>query len=116
MTAGTAIPGSAYGAASDDPTMADELQALADQLAALPAIDRLTAGPHGTVAVHRPGRRITGLRLVGDHLEIHVVLAAGYSVAEAAAQVAAATARLIPANLVDLHVDDLAVVGFEVIR
>lgn len=96
-------------------TMVDELQVLAERLAALPAIERLSAGPHGTVAVHRPGRRITGLRLVADHLEIHVVLAPGYSVAEAAAQVAATVAPMIPADLVDLHVDDVAI-GFEVIR
>ncbi len=115
MTAGLLTPGGPAGSLPVDATLVDELQALADRLAALPAIDRLTAGPHGTVALHRPGRRITGLRLVGDHLEIHVVLAAGYSVAEAAAQVAAATAPLIPASLVDLHVDDVAI-GFEVIR
>lgn len=87
---------------------AADLRALAERLAAMPAVAGLSPGPWGTVAVHLPGERITGLRLDGGQLaEVHIVLAAGATVAEAATEVAAAVALYTDPARVELHVDDV---------
>lgn len=86
-----------------------DLRTLAERVAAMPAVAGLSHGPWGTVAVHLPGERIPGLRLDGDRLAaVHVVLAAGATVAEAATEVAAAVALFTDPARVELHVDDVA--------
>lgn len=89
-----------------------DLRALAERVAAMPAVARLSPGPWGTVAVHLPGEQIPGLRVDGDRLAaVHIVLEAGATVAEAAVEVAAAVALFADPAQVELHVDDVAVPG-----
>lgn len=88
---------------------AADLRALAERVAAMPAVERLSTGPWGTVAVHLPGQRIPGLRVDGERLAaVHIVLAAGATVAEAAVEVAAAVALFTDPATVELGIDDVA--------
>ena len=54
------------------PTTADEIAAVA---LAVPDVTRLHAGRFGEVATYLPGRRVTGVKIGDDLIEVHVVVA-----------------------------------------
>ena len=94
------------------------VDAVAERAVACPSVARLSPGPVGEVATYLPGRRVPGVRLGGDRIEVHVVARWGVRVAEVADDVRAAI-RPIGAGLpVDVHVDDIEVPaggdGFEI--
>lgn len=47
--------------------------AIAREALSCPGVLRLSAGFAGEVATYLPGRRVVGVRLSGDHVEVHVV-------------------------------------------
>lgn len=75
---------------------------------ACPLVADMSAGVLGEVAVYLPGRRIRGLRLDPDGVQIHVVGVFGPRIIEIIQQVRAAVAPLTVGQQLTVLVDDLA--------
>ena len=73
---------------------------------AVPGVVDLHGGSLGEVAVHLPGRRVSGLRLRDDRTEVHLVVLMGAPVRETADAVQRAVARVRPGR-VDVVVADV---------
>lgn len=82
----------------------------ADAVAALvrvcPAVVRLTAGAFGA-ATYLPGRRVDGVRMTDQVVEVHVVVPLGVTAADAAGQVRTALADRVGRRRVDVVVEDV---------
>ncbi len=87
------------------PTTADDIAAL---VLAVPDVTRLHAGRFGEVATYLPGRRITGIKLGDDLIEVHVVVAGRVPVRVTAQLIHAAVATVV-ATPVHVFVEDVAV-------
>ncbi len=88
-----------------DPTTADDIAAL---VLAVPDVVRLHAGRFGEVATYLPGRRITGVKLGDNMIEVHVVVAGQVPVRATAYLIHAAVAMRM-ATPVHVYVEDVAV-------
>ena len=86
------------------PTTADDIAAL---VLAVPDVVRLHAGRFGEVATYLPGRRITGVKLGDDLIEVHVVVAGRVPVRDTAQLIHAAVATTV-ATPVHVYVEDIA--------
>ena len=86
------------------PTTADDLAAL---VLAVPDVVRLHAGRLGEVATYLPGRRVVGIKLTDDLIEVHVVVGGRTPVRETARLIHAAVAALV-ATPVHVYIEDLA--------
>jgi hypothetical protein len=86
------------------PTTADEIAAL---VLGVPDVVRLHAGRFGEVATYLPGRRITGVKLGDDLIEVHIVIAGQVPVRQTAQAVHEAVATLV-ATPVHVFVEDVA--------
>jgi hypothetical protein len=80
---------------------------IAGRTAGCPSVARLSPGPLGEVATYLPGRRVPGVRLPGDRIEIHVVARWGIRVPDVAAEVRAAVGPVSAGLPIDVHVDDV---------
>ena len=87
------------------PTDADDIAAVALRV---PDVVRLHAGRFGEVATYLPGRRVTGVKLGPDLIEVHVVVAGQVPVRETAQLLHAAVATLV-ATPVHVYVEDVVV-------
>lgn len=74
---------------------------------AVPGVVRLHGGALGEVAVHLPGRRVSGVRLREGRTAVHVVVAVGAPLRATAATVQRAVAAVRP-GVVDVTVEDVA--------
>lgn len=86
------------------PTEADDIAAL---VLTVPDVVRLHAGRFGEVATYLPGRRVTGIKLGDDLIEVHVVVGGQVPVRETAQLLHAAVATLV-ATPVHVFVEDVA--------
>jgi hypothetical protein len=86
------------------PTTADEIAALA---LAVPDVTRLHAGRFGEVATYLPGRRVTGVKIGADLIEVHVVVAGQIPVQRTAQSIHEAVATLV-ATPVHVFIEDVA--------
>lgn len=84
----------------------------ADEVAALvlgvPGVVRLHGGAFGEAATYLPGRRVTGVKLGTDLVEVHVVVANGTPIRETARQIHTAVAAVVAAP-VHVFVEDVDV-------
>jgi len=87
------------------PTEADDIAAL---VLAVPDVVRLHAGRFGEVATYLPGRRVTGVKLGDDLIEVHVVVAGQVPVRRTAQLIQAAVATMV-ATPVHVYVEDVDV-------
>lgn len=87
------------------PTDAD---AVAELVRAVPGVAGLHPGMFGEVATHLPGRRVIGVRLLDDRVDVHVTLAPTAPVRTTAAAVRATVAASFPGRPVDVTVEDIA--------
>ena len=78
---------------------------------ACPAVVALHGGPFGEVATYLPGRRVRGVRVTEEEVDIHVVGRYPATVTEIATQVRAALADHIGDRALHIRVEDLAVPG-----
>ena len=78
---------------------------------ACPAVVALHGGPFGEVATYLPGRRVRGVRVTEEEVDIHVVGRYPATVTEIATQVRAALAEHISDRALHIRVEDLAVPG-----
>lgn len=83
-----------------------------DTIAALvlacPAVAGLSGGPYGAAATYLVGRKVAGVRINPDTVEVHVVSRFGPTVGELAEQIRAALAGRVLGRTVDIVVEDLA--------
>ena len=86
------------------PTTADDIAVL---VLAVPDVVRLHAGRFGEVATYLPGRRVTGVKLGDELIEVHVVVAGRTPVRRTAQRIHAAVATLV-ATPVHVFVEDVA--------
>ncbi|MBA3488804.1 MAG: Asp23/Gls24 family envelope stress response protein [Longispora sp.] len=74
---------------------------------AVPDVVRLHAGRFGEVATYLPARRVTGIKLGEDLIEVHVVVAGQVPIRVTAQLIHAAVATLV-ATPVHVYVQDVA--------
>ena len=87
------------------PTDADDIAAL---VLTVPDVVRLHAGRFGEVATYLPGRRVVGVKVGDDLIEVHVTVAGRVPVRETARLLHAAVATLV-ATPVHVFIEDVAV-------
>ena len=94
------------------PGAADPPQDPAERLAAtvlrVPGVVGLHSGMFGEVGTYLPGRRVAGIRITDDAVEVHVVVRFGVSVRDTAAAVRAAAAAGHPGVAINVTVEDVA--------
>ena len=85
---------------------------LADSIAAailaVPGVAALHPGMFGEVGTYLPGRRVTGVRITDDKVDVHVTVYEGVDVRRTAAAVRDAVVRVTPGPTVDVTVEDIA--------
>ena len=84
----------------------------ADRIAAavrsVPGVADLHPGMFGEVGTYLPGRRVAGVRIRGDVVEVHISVVFNAAVRDTAAAVRSAVAALMPGVSVDVIVEDVA--------
>lgn len=92
---------------SDRPRDVDA-DAVAAAVTACPSVVRLLGGPVGAqVATLLPGRRVEGVRVTADAVEVHIASRWGVPIPEVAAEVRLAAAPLVGARTITVAVDDI---------
>jgi hypothetical protein len=82
--------------------------AVAAAVAAAPGVSRLSGGHLGGVATYLPGRRVTGVVLREEDMEVHVIGRYGTPVGEIAAEVRQAAEPFAGGRPVHVIIEDLA--------
>ncbi|MDP8937946.1 MAG: hypothetical protein M3O23_09515 [Actinomycetota bacterium] len=88
-----------------------DLDAVAAAVAGCPPVAGLSAGRFGEVATYLPGRRLVGVRLDDDELEVHVVARWGTPLPEVGDAVRRAVAPVGDGRPVTVYIDDIEVPG-----
>ena len=81
---------------------------IAGAVLGVPGVAALHAGMFGEVATYLPGRRVTGVRITDDRVDVHVTVHEGVDVRRTAAAVREAVARIPAVTTVDVTVEDIA--------
>jgi hypothetical protein len=91
------------------PTSADGTlaEAVAAGACAVPGVARLSGGKAGQVATYLPGRRVSGVRVTGDSVEVHLVARWVASLPQLAQDVRAALDPLVAGRAVTVFVEDI---------
>lgn len=92
------------GPSSQQPELIDQI---AQAVCATPGVHTLHAGGAGQVATYLPGRRVGGIRAVGNGYDVHVTLAWGFPVVATGEAVRSAVQAVTPGR-VDVTVEDVA--------
>ncbi|GIF01851.1 hypothetical protein [Paractinoplanes rishiriensis] len=87
------------------PTTADDI---ATVVLAVPDVTRLHAGRFGEAATYLPGRRVTGVQVRDEVIEVHVVVAGQIPVRRTAQSIHEAVAALV-ATPVHVVIEDIAI-------
>jgi hypothetical protein len=83
-------------------------EAVAAAVASCPDVVELSGGPYGEVATYLAGRRIAGVRMLHDSIEIHVIARLGTPLPSVAEQVRSACSPFAGGRPVDVTIDDVA--------
>lgn len=67
----------------------------------------MSPGLKGEVATYLPHKRILGVRVVAEVVEVHIIVRWGIPLLEAAREVQEALAPLVEGRIVSVHVDDV---------
>lgn len=86
-----------------------DAEAVMERVAGCRSVARLALGRFPEVATYLPGRRVPGVRLLDDRVEVHVVACWGVPVPELAAEVRRAVGPVVGGLAVDVHVADVDV-------
>jgi len=87
-----------------------EAEAVAATVRSCPAVVDLAGGDFGEVATYLPGRRITGVRVSDDRIDVHLVGRYGIPIPALAAEVRTALTPLAQGRAIDIRVEDLGMV------
>jgi hypothetical protein len=88
-----------------------DVDAVAAAVRACPAVDDLDGGRLGGVATYLPGRRVPGIRLDGDRIEVHVRGLWNQPAALIASQIRGVLATLAAGKVIDVVLADIAEPG-----
>jgi hypothetical protein len=93
-----------------EPTLVDgvDIDAVAAAVRGCPAVDDLDGGLLGGAVTYLPGRRVPGIRILEDRIEVHVRGVWDQPVGLIAAQVRQALALLAGGRVVDVFLTDIA--------
>lgn len=81
--------------------------AVASAVTACPHVASLSAGTVGEIATYLPGRRVQGIRVQDESLEIHVVARWGTPLPEIGAEVRRAVAALAGGRPITVSIEDV---------
>jgi hypothetical protein len=87
---------------------AEEAEDIAAAVSAAPGVAALSGGRLGGVGTYLPGRRVTGVVLRDNDLEVHIVGRYGVPVAEIATEVRRAVEPYAGERTVHVIIEDLA--------
>jgi hypothetical protein len=100
------------GAASEKPPV--DAERIAQAVERVPTVARLSSGDLGAeVATYLPGRRVRGVRVADDAVEIHVVAGWPAVLPEVGEAVRAAVAPLVGGRRIEVFIDDIDVPGLD---
>ena len=100
------------GAAPQGPPV--DAERVAQAVERVPTVARLSAGSTGAeVATYLPGRRVRGVRVADDGVEIHVVARWPAVLPEVGDAVRSAAAPLVGGRAVEVVIEDLDVPGLD---
>jgi uncharacterized alkaline shock family protein YloU len=88
-------------------------EAIAAAVSKVAGVAQLSGGKFGQIATYAPGRKVSGVRVTVDHIEVHVVAEWVPSLPRLADDVRAAVAPLAEARSVNVFVDDITQVEIE---
>jgi len=88
-----------------------DLDAVTAAVLACPPVAGMAGGRYGEVAAYLPGRRLPGLRVGADDLEVHVVARWGPTLPDVADAVRLAVAPLSDGLPVTVYIDDIQIPG-----
>ena len=96
-----------------EPTLVDgvDVDAVAAAVRGCPAVDDLDSGRLGGVATYLPGRRVPGIRIDDDRIEVHVRSVWGQPVSVVADQIRSVLATLNGGRIIDVVLTDVAEPG-----
>jgi len=96
-----------------EPTLVDgiDVDAVAAAVRGCPAVDDLDSGLLGGAVTYLPGRRVPGLRIGPDRIEVHVRGVWNQPVSLVASQIRQALAGLAAGRVVDVVLADIAEPG-----
>jgi hypothetical protein len=96
-----------------EPALVDgvDVDAVAAAVRSCPAVDDLDGGPLGGVATYLPGRRVPGIRVVDDRIEVHVRGVWDQPVGLIADQIRSVLATLNGGRIIDVVLTDIAEPG-----
>jgi hypothetical protein len=80
---------------------------IAAATAACPSVARMSAGDVGEVATYLPGRRVEGVRMTDDGVEVHVVARWDVSLPAAADEIRDALKAVVGGAPVSVFIDDV---------
>jgi uncharacterized alkaline shock family protein YloU len=92
----------------EPPTIEPSAIQIADAVSAVPGVAALSGGRLGGVGTYLPGRRVTGIVIRGQDIEVHVVGRYGVPVAEIAAEIRRAVEPSAGDRTVHVIIEDLA--------
>ena len=87
--------------------MSEQADRIATAVLAVPGVAALHAGMFGEVATYLPGRRVAGIRIDADAVEVHVSILLDTPIRATAAAIRRAVAPLTAASAVDVFVEDV---------
>lgn len=90
------------------PQESDAADTVAGIVRAVSGVADLHSGMFGEVATYLPGRRVAGVRVTDDRVDVHITVTADAPVRPTAAAVRAAVAAVLPDHAVDVTVEDVA--------
>ncbi len=82
-------------------------EAVAAVMSTVPGVARLSGGKAGEVATYLPGQRVSGVRVSGDDVEVHLVARWVASLPQLADDVRAALDPLVAGRSVSVFVEDV---------
>jgi hypothetical protein len=85
-----------------------DVDAVAAAVRGCPAVDDLDSGPLGGAATYLPGRRVPGIRIGSDRIEVHVRSVWDQPVGTVAGQIRQALASLAGGRVIDVLLTDIA--------
>lgn len=89
-------------------TDSEPADAVAAITRAVPGVADLHPGMFGEIGTYLPGRRVAGVRVGDDAIDIHITVWDGVAVRDTAAAVRAAVAAVRPGTPVNVTVEDVA--------
>ena len=95
-------------AADAGPPPPEPAERIAAVVRGVPGVAALHPGAFGEVGTYLPGRRVAGVRITDDAVDVHIVVVFGTPVRATAAAVRSAVGALHPGVAVNVTVEDVA--------